>query len=186
MSEFGEDLDRLHAAFLDYRHRHPDEAATVSRFLSLLAGGAEAFHRTHHPGHFTASSLVLSYSLDRVLLTHHRKLDIWIQLGGHADGDANLLRAAEREAIEESGLDSVEVGRRAIVDIDIHPIPAHGAEPGHDHYDVRYAFRADPAAPLVVSDESHDLAWVHLSRLGDFSTEVSLHRAVAKAAAFLR
>jgi 8-oxo-dGTP pyrophosphatase MutT (NUDIX family) len=116
-----------------------------------------------------------------VLVTHHRKLDIWIQLGGHADGQADLLSAALREAKEESGIEQIDVAHDAIIDLDIHPIPPHGNEPGHDHFDVRYAFFANPASPLVVSDESHDLAWVAIEGLSDFSDEKSLHRAVARA-----
>ena len=169
-----------------YRRAHPQEAAIVDRFLRLLQDGRPAFSREHLPGHVTASAVVLSHALDRVLLTHHRKLDIWIQLGGHTDGDTDLLRAAGREAYEESGIQDLRVGSRSIADIDIHGIPAHGREPAHEHYDVRYAFLADPAAPLVVSDESHDLAWVQISRLEHYSQEASLHRAVSKAVALLR
>lgn len=168
-----------------YRSTHPGEAATVDRLLMLLRDGEPAFHRDHLPGHFTASAIVLSQALDRVLLTHHRKLDIWIQLGGHTDGDTDLLRAARREAYEESGLEQIGVGLPRIVDIDIHGIPAHGSEPAHAHYDVRFAFLADPAAPLVVSDESHDLAWVAVSNLAAYSAERSLHRAVEKAVRML-
>ncbi|MFW6288591.1 MAG: NUDIX hydrolase, partial [Spirochaetota bacterium] len=167
--------------FRDYRARHPEDAHTADRFLTLLSHGEPAFHRDHMPGHFTASALVLDRELTRILLTHHRKLDIWIQLGGHADGQADLQSAALREAEEESGIEKIDVAHQAIVDLDIHPIPPHGNEPEHDHFDVRYAFYADPAAPLIVSDESHDLAWVTIERLTDFSDEESLHRAVARA-----
>lgn len=174
-------LERLGRAFRDYGTRYPEDAHTVDRFLTLLSHGEPAFHRDHMPGHFTASALVLDRELTRVLLTHHRKLDIWIQLGGHADGQADLQSAALREAEEESGIERIDVAYPAIVDLDIHPIPPHGSESGHDHFDVRYAFYADPAAPLIVSDESHDLAWVAIDRLSDFSDEYSLHRAVARA-----
>ncbi|HKJ86343.1 MAG TPA: NUDIX hydrolase [Spirochaetia bacterium] len=174
-------LEALRAAFCDYRIRYPEDERTVTRFLALLSHGEPAFHRDHMPGHFTASALVLDRELTRVLLTHHRKLDIWIQLGGHADGQADLLSAALREAREESGIERIDVAHPAIVDLDIHPIPPHGRESGHDHFDVRYAFYADPTAPLIVSDESHDLAWVAIERLSDFSDEESLHRAVERA-----
>lgn len=174
-------LGRLRARFRDYATRYPEDEPTVDRFLALLSHGEPAFHRDHTPGHFTASALVLDRELTRVLLTHHRKLDIWIQLGGHADGQADLLSAARREAQEESGIEKIDVAHPAIIDLDIHPIPPHGSESGHDHFDVRYAFYADPTAPLIVSDESHDLAWVAIERLSDFSAERSLHRAVARA-----
>jgi ADP-ribose pyrophosphatase YjhB (NUDIX family) len=174
-------IDAFRQALERYASDHPDESANVVRFQRLLADGRPAFDRGHLPGHFTASALVFDRRCERVLLTHHRKLDIWIQLGGHADGDARLHLVAHREAVEESGLIGIAAAADRIVDIDIHTIPAHGSEPRHDHYDVRYAFIADPTQPLVVSDESHDLAWVRVDRLGEVSEEASLHRAVGRA-----
>ena len=169
-----------------YAERHPEDAATVGRFGQLLEGGRRAFVREHPRGHFTASALVFDPELGSIVLTHHRKLDIWIQLGGHADGEADLATAARREAEEESGLHDLRLASPEIVDIDIHPIPAHGTEPAHEHYDVRFAFVAAGGRDLFVSDESHDLAWVAVGRIGEYSEEVSLHRAVARALAQLR
>lgn len=174
-------ISTLRAAFREYAHRHPDEAETAERFKTLLEAGPPAFYRSHPDAHFTASAVVLSPDRSQVLLTHHRKLGIWIQLGGHADGDLDLLRAAQKEAVEESGLTTIRVGAQRIIDIDIHPIPAHGDEPPHEHYDVRYLFLADPDAPLTVSEESHDLSWVAVTDLATVSWETSLTRAVEKA-----
>jgi 8-oxo-dGTP pyrophosphatase MutT (NUDIX family) len=165
----------------DYRRRHPEESSLVARFLDLLEAGPEALQRTHRPGHITASAVVLSPDAAQVLLTHHRKLDIWIQLGGHADGEHDLLAAALREAEEESGLSEISPAAVSIVDLDIHGIPAHGTEGAHDHYDVRFCFTADPGHELTVSDESHDLAWVPVARLNEYSNEESLYRAVRRA-----
>ena len=102
----------------------------------------------------------------RVLLTHHRKLGRWLQLGGHADGDRDLARVALREAEEESGLRGLVV-EPAIFDLDRHWIPERGAEPGHWHYDVRYVVRATGGEDFIVSDESHALAWRGIAGLLD-------------------
>ncbi|MFP4375953.1 MAG: NUDIX hydrolase [Spirochaetales bacterium] len=178
-----EQLQFLRAALLRYRDRYPREAKTVGRFLDLLADGSAAFERGHLPGHFTASALVVDEPREHVLLTHHRKLGIWVQLGGHADGDLDLYSAAIREAQEESGLSafSSPLEAETILDVDIHPIPAIGPEPEHLHFDVRFLLVADPSSPLVVSDESHDLKWVPAFELDHYSEEASLERAVAKA-----
>jgi 8-oxo-dGTP pyrophosphatase MutT (NUDIX family) len=109
-----------------------------------------------------------------VLLTHHRKLDRWLQLGGHSDGDPDTLAVARREAEEESGL-PVRVLGTAIFDLDVHEIPARKGDPAHYHYDVRFIFVADHEG-FEVSDESHDLAWVPIDGLADYSTEESLLR----------
>jgi 8-oxo-dGTP pyrophosphatase MutT (NUDIX family) len=102
-----------------------------------------------------------------VLLTHHRKLGLWLQLGGHADGDSDLARVALKEAEEESGLRDLALAP-GIFDLDRHWIPQHREVPPHWHYDVRFVVRAygDEEA-FVVSDESHDLAWRDIAALAD-------------------
>jgi len=115
-----------------------------------------------------------------VLLTHHRKLDRWLQLGGHADGDRNLVRAALREAEEESGLAGLNVDPD-IFDLDRHWIPEHKAVPAHWHYDVRYVVRASADENFVVSDESHALAWRDITALAaDEAADASLRRMARK------
>ena len=114
------------------------------------------------------------------LLTHHRKLNKWLQLGGHADGDSDILRVALREAREESGLATIRPVSTAIYDIDIHVIPARGSEPEHLHYDVRFLLEADRAAPLLASRESRSLAWTPLTRIAELNPEESMARMVAK------
>lgn len=113
---------------------------------------------------------------ERVLLTHHRKLGRWLQLGGHADGDRDLARVALREAEEESGLADLQV-EPAIFDLDRHWIPARGNEPGHWHYDVRYVVRATGSECFAVSDESLALAWMPIEALvADPTADASLRR----------
>jgi len=158
--------DALHHALHDYLRRWPGEAAAVELFGGLLAGEgmADPFTRERLEGHFTASCWLVDRTGTRVLLTHHRKLDRWLQLGGHADGDRDLALVALREAEEESGLQQLEV-ERAIFDLDRHWIPARGDVPGHWHYDVRYVVHAGANEEYVVSDESHDLAWREIASL---------------------
>lgn len=170
-----------------YGQRLPDEAEMVERMLAFVTAHPRCFERAlAHPGHVTGSAWILAPDEDAVLLTHHRKLDIWVQLGGHADGDPDVAAVARREGLEESGLDDLEVldvapgaGAPAIFDVDIHRIPARRDEPEHLHFDVRYAFRA-PHREIAVSDESHDLAWVPLDALEDYTREESMLRMARK------
>jgi 8-oxo-dGTP pyrophosphatase MutT (NUDIX family) len=142
------------------------EAGTPALFVEFLDAHPLAFERGNAFGHFTGSAWLVSADGERVLLTHHRKLNAWLQLGGHADGDAALARVALREAGEESGLRDLVVDA-AIFDIDRHRIPARGEEPEHWHYDVRYVVRATGNEAFVVGDESHALAWRDIRSLGD-------------------
>ncbi len=149
-----------------YAGNWPEEAGTVAEFIELLADADDPFRRERLAGHFTASAWLVDATGERVLLTHHRKLDRWLQLGGHADGDQNLARVALREAEEESGLVGLAV-EPDIFDLDRHWIPERGDVPGHWHYDVRYVVRTTASDAFVVSEESLALAWREIAALGD-------------------
>ena len=113
-----------------------------------------------------------------MLLTHHRKLNIWVQLGGHSDGDSDSLSVALREATEESGL-AVEAVSERIFDIDCHQIPARKGEPAHLHYDVRFWLRAR-STEFTVTEESHALRWLSADELEQVTSEESVMRMRAK------
>ena len=91
---------------------------------------------------------------------HHKKLNNWFQLGGHADGDDDLLNVAVKEAIEESGIEDIEPVQKAIFDIDVHTIPANKKDPEHEHFDVRFLLRVHSDADFLKNEESNELRWV--------------------------
>lgn len=110
-----------------------------------------------------------------MLLTHHRKLGRWLQLGGHSDGDPFTLGVALREAQEESGIMDVTVVTDEIFDLDVHEIPGNAREPAHIHYDVRFLLRAE-RTDFVVSEESSELAWVPREALPSYTSEPTMLR----------
>lgn len=171
----------FHRALLaDYAARWPGEAATVARFAALLDDPLDPFLRERLAGHFTASAWLVDRSGMRVLLTHHRKLDRWLQLGGHADGVRDFAQVALTEAEEESGLRDLSV-EHDIFDLDAHDIPEHKGVPAHVHYDVRFVVRAKGDEDFVVSDESHALAWRAIAPLVDDETmDPSVRRMASK------
>ena len=132
--------------------------------IRFVEAHADCLLRSCVPGHLTGSAWIVSSDRSRTLLTHHHKLDKWLQLGGHADGDGDLLAVALREAREESGLTRLRPASTEIFDCDRHLIPARGSEPEHYHYDLRFMIEADPGEPLVISNESKDLAWIEVAR----------------------
>ena len=184
----------LAAQLADYQQRWPDETATVQAFLDLLQDAQDPFLRERLAGHFTSGAWLVSADGTRILMTHHRKLERWLQLGGHADGDRDMGRVALKEAQEESGLPGLSVdGDMAnvalkeaqeesglpglsvdgdtIFDLDRHWIPERKDVPGHWHYDVRYVVRAGEDENYVVSEESHDLAWRLISDVAQDADE---------------
>ena len=164
----------------DYQAAHTGEAETVERFIRFVASQPECFERSLAIGHITGSAWIVTPDGSEVLLTHHRKLDRWLQLGGHADGDPDVVAVALKEAREESGLEDFELVGDGIFDLDIHPIPARKNEPEHLHYDVRYVFRATGQTDFTVSEESHDLRWVPIDEVQTLTTEESMLRMVRK------
>lgn len=149
----------LRSQLSDYARRHPEHAALADEFSTLLDDPENPFLRTRLAGHFTGSAWLVSADGERILLTHHRKLDRWLQLGGHADGERDLAKVALTEAEEESGLSGLVLKDGSLFDIDKHWIPERKDVPGHWHYDARYVVRALGSEAFVVSEESLALAW---------------------------
>jgi 8-oxo-dGTP pyrophosphatase MutT (NUDIX family) len=163
-----------------YARVWPSEAEVVAQFLALAADPVDPFARARLDGHFTGSAWLVNAAGTHLLMTHHRKLDRWLQLGGHADGDRDMAAVALKEAEEESGLVDLVV-EPEIFDLDRHWIPERGDVPGHWHYDARYVVRTTGSEAFAVSDESHALAWREIvPMLEDTATDDSIARMARK------
>lgn len=164
-----------------YEQRYPEESARIKRYRQFVIDHPDCFERSLETGHVTGSALVLDGARQRVLLTHHRKLNRWLQPGGHADGDSDVLRVAMREAQEETGLALIRPVTQALLDVDIHSIPARHDEPQHFHYDCRFLLGSAGSDEFTISEESNDLAWVSMDRITDYTSEESILRMLVKA-----
>ena len=158
------------------------EAEMTRLTIAFVETHEDCFLRSQLSGHLTGSAWIVDTTRERTLLTHHRKLDKWLQLGGHADGDPDLRAVALREAQEEGGIQKLCPVNTALFDVDRHWIPERKTEPGHWHYDLRFMIEADPGEPLVVTNESKDLAWVAVSDVTKLNAEESMARMVRKTA----
>lgn len=166
------------------QHRAADALEEQHRraFLELLALPGDTSARSHFaPGHVTASVYVVDPATATLLLHHHRRLDRWLQMGGHLEPGETPQEAALREGREESGLSDLRLVTDAIVDLDVHFIPAAKGEPGHHHYDVRYiATTAVPQSIAMDDAESKGLAWLALDRAETLMQEAAATRVIAK------
>lgn len=165
-----------------HQTRFMDEAANLRRAVAFVQAHQDVFHCDLWPGHVTGSAWVVSPDRSRVLLLHHRKHDQWFQPGGHADGDADILRVALRETSEETGLDPshIRLVHGRIFDVDIHTIPASRRGPRHEHIDIRFLVEMDDDLPIPGNDESHDILWVPLNEVSRFNNNRSTWRMVEK------
>jgi len=148
-----------------YQTQFNEEKAFCPQFLALLQQEG-CYQRNHLPGHLTGSAFIIDKSRHYTLLTHHAKLNKWLQPGGHADGDENIAGVALREAREETGVTNFVFLQENIFDIDIHLIPARKDFPEHFHYDIRFLLEASRDERLVITEESHDLDWIELHKVG--------------------
>ena len=130
--------DNLKQLLINFKPDDGKEKVHKTQMLDFLSEHKDCFERTCSIGHFTGSCWLLNQNLDQALLLHHKKLDKWLQLGGHCDGDSNLLNVALKEAREESGINDIEPVQNTIFDIDIHLIPQINDEKPHYHYDIRF------------------------------------------------
>ena len=156
------------------------EAKHHQRIVDLLALGDQAIRRDHYtPGHITASAFVLSPEKDALLLIFHSKLHRWLQPGGHIDADdTDVLSACLREVAEETGVTQLEcIG--GVFDVDVHDIPSSPKGPGHQHFDVRFLFRAISRDAKAGSD-AMDAKWVPLNQVQHIESDASVMRAVRK------
>lgn len=157
----------LQTQFESYRTSYAEERALIPEFLNLIQD-PKAFLRERLEGHFTASAWIVNPERTHTLLLLHRKLGKWLQPGGHADGEENLLEVALKEAREECGLHAIRVVTDQIFDLDRHGIPAQGQVPAHSHFDVRYLLEADRSDTLQKNHESISLKWIPLSAVATY------------------
>jgi 8-oxo-dGTP pyrophosphatase MutT (NUDIX family) len=175
----------------EYESRRPDETEPLARIRRLLAERERAFHRDcFEPGHITSSAWIVSRESGAALLTHHRKLERWLQLGGHADGETDVLASALREANEESGLQGFQAlplaGGPQILDIDVHVIPARKDEPAHEHHDIRFLLEVSEIQKIERQvEESKEVRWFTKAELMAQTDEESVLRMQRKAEKWL-
>jgi 8-oxo-dGTP pyrophosphatase MutT (NUDIX family) len=173
------------------RHQATDEEeardhATIAAFVALHD---RPFDRSIREGHLTGSAITVSHDGARVLLLHHRKLDRWLQPGGHGDpGESTGEEVALREAREESGILGLALHPLAPrpLDVDVHDIPARGPEPAHQHLDLRFLVVA-PEDATIAPDfaELHEIRWVPWDEVEPLSPDHGLRRALSKARAIV-
>ncbi|MFM8269146.1 MAG: NUDIX hydrolase [Pseudomonadota bacterium] len=167
--------------FEEFNNPFQEEIDNLERFKTLLLKTEAPFSRNQYPGHLTGSCFVVNPSQSEILLLHHRKLEKWLQMGGHCDGEIEMSQVALREAEEESGSRAIDLLFPWIIDLDIHLIPSRKIEPEHYHYDVRYlGVCRSPEQIKLDESESTDLAWFSWKRAFQIAQEPSMHRVFKK------
>lgn len=172
--------DNLLELLINYKTDYSEENQYKSQILDFLKSTDLFLGKKNPDGHITGSAWIISRDRKKILLTHHKKLNKWLQLGGHTEEDETIYEGALREAKEESGLLNVNFFIKDIFDIDVHIIPARKNEKAHYHYDIRFILEGDRCEKLGISEESNDLKWVDLNKIIDYTDSRSILRMVEK------
>lgn len=183
MEIFLDNLDKQ--AIVDYLKENKTENSEV--LIDYLNKRTDLFSREDEIGHVTCSAFIMNNELDKVLLIHHAKYDMWLSPGGHGDKGETILQAASREVDEETGVKGMSVLTPKIFDIDIHRIPysAKKDEAEHWHFDVRYAFKAPKNVSIELNEvECKGYQWKPLKDLLTIDN-VSLKRQAEKVTALI-
>lgn len=159
-----------------------DEEQMRQRMLKFVTQNKDCFKRELVIGHITGSAWIVNPARTKTLMLHHRKLNRWLQPGGHSDGDPDTLAVALREASEESGIDlrHIKPVYDTIFDVDIHTIPTNKKEIEHDHFDVRFLLEIDDQLPLISNEESNEVKWLALDEVSAFNHDRSIERMLKK------
>jgi len=166
----------------DYQTRFMDELAFVNRSIDFVEQNTEVFFRELHPAHVTGSAWVVNPERSKVLMMHHKKLNQWFQPGGHADGDADIIRVALKETAEETGIEAehIKLVDSNIFDVDIHTIAPYGNDPRHEHIDIRFLLEIDDSIAVPGNDESHEILWIDLLAVSHYNRNRSTYRMLEK------
>lgn len=168
-----ESLKQQVAAYIPFNEQEDRDKAIL---LHWLESGADILTRKNEVAHLTASAWVVTPDRTHVLMAYHNLYDSWAWLGGHADGDSNLLAVAMREAIEESGIANVHPVSSDIFSIETLCVEGHEKRgkyiPCHLHLNVTYLLEADLTAPVRAKpDENSAVAWIAVEDIPVKSTE---------------
>ncbi|WKK75190.2 NUDIX hydrolase [Marivirga salinae] len=168
-------------ALKQYRPLSEKEEEYKNKMLELYeAKGKKAFSRNNLEAHFTASAWIINSHSKEILLLHHKKLNKWLQPGGHADGETDLEKVARKEVNEETGLENLKLVSNDVYDIDIHLIPENKGIPEHYHYDVRFAYFCESNEKTRINHESNDFQWIKIKEVETLTQEPSILRMVKK------
>lgn len=158
-------MERLIRQIENYTPFNPQEMRDKAQILAFLRSGTELFTRDNPVAHLTASAWVVSPDRRQVIMVYHNLYKSWSWMGGHADGDHDLLHVAKKEVMEECGLTELTVVSPEIFSLEILSVAGHEKKgaylSSHLHLNVTYLFEADPAQPLRIKpDENSGVAWV--------------------------
>ena len=151
-----------------YKPFNEQETQDKALILHMLRNEKGIFYRTNMHAHMTASAWVVNKQRSKTIMVHHNIYNSWSWMGGHSDGDENLLNVAVREVKEECGMKNAHPVNEEIFSIEVLPVNGHQKKgqyvPSHLHLNVTYLIEADETDELYIKeDENSNVSWFTFS-----------------------
>lgn len=153
--------------YIPFNEQEESDRELMLSYIDLL--GDRLLTRETGMAHFTASNWIVNKDRTKVLMVYHNIYDSWAWTGGHADGEADLKKVAEKEAEEETGLTKLKPLRDGIYAIQILTVNSHRKRgkfvSSHLHLDCCFLWEAEEEAPLKIkADENSGVQWVDIDK----------------------
>lgn len=169
-------LRKLQHTIENYLPTCEQEETDQAAMLRFLADNDDCLERKNLIAHFTASAWIINPAGDKVLMVYHNIYDSWSWTGGHADGEADLAAVALREAMEETGVASIDFVKHEPISLEIITVDGHEKRgvyvPSHLHMNLTYLLQADENQNLrIKADENSGVRWISGKQLSDYVSE---------------
>ena len=148
-------------AFKSYQPINEQELMDQKLIIDFIDRNPDALDRTNLCAHVTSSAFVVNQDMTKILFAYHKIYDSWAWVGGHADGNPDLLEVAIKEAIEETGVSKVDAFSRNIFTLDVIQVTNHIKHGKYvpDHLHLNASF-------LLIADENDELSINHAENTG--------------------
>jgi 8-oxo-dGTP pyrophosphatase MutT (NUDIX family) len=174
-----------------YKAYNLQEEKDKEIFIKFINTFDNYLNRENEYGHICSSAFVLNKERTKIVMIYHNIYKSWGWMGGHADGEKDLLKVAIQEAKEESGLENINIVSKEILTLDTISVIGHYKRgkyiPAHIHYTVAYLLEADENEKIrIKEDENSDIKWVPIDKVVELSVEPDLQYAYDKAISKMR
>ena len=169
-------IKKLYNQILNYKPYDEKEALDKEVMLSFISSNEDVLTRENKIAHMTASAWIVNKNRDKILMIYHNIYDSWAWVGGHADGDEDLLHVINKEIEEETGIKSAKLIDDKIYGLNIVTVDDHMKRGklvnSNLHMDIEYLFEADENEELIIKpDENSGVKWVPINEVTNYTTE---------------
>jgi len=167
---------RLYNEIKSYVPYDEKEALDKEVMLEFIKNNEDVLTRNNKIAHFTTSAWIVNKEKTKVLMIYHNIYNSWAWVGGHSDGDDDLLCVIKKEIEEETGLINLKQLTNRIYGINIVTVDSHikrgKVVNSHLHFDVEYLFEADDTEKVrIKEDENSGVKWVDIDKVLGYTRE---------------